>query len=804
MEVSKPLIANKYRTSPQILQVSAIARKETLRAELSYASVNSRGEEIAQHAKCVVEYKDKADWLSDWVTTQFLVQERIDALKKAEGKGVISKITKGLAYKLFATFVQYEPKYRGMDVVILDSAKLEATASVTFQTNEGNYFCSPYWIDSLAHLSGFILNCSDTTDSGNFVFISHGWKSMRFSQHFSDQKTYQTYVRMQPRPKDIYEGTVYIFDVDTRDIVGVVGGLKFQRIPSKVLSHVLSTASPKASQGPVQPRQLMRRTTSIPTTSKKILHPSLQEREVPLRPASPLPQSKSLVAHVFEVIAQNMDIDPSEFHDETCFIDVGVDSIMSMTIVSQLRELLDIDIPATLLLEQPTVKSLRTFLTQIDIKSPLSDTDTYLSSSESSVISRPTTAATSADNSDDDTAGEDADEMDTDNLISTIRSTISEQMGIPMAEIMNDTDLSSLGMDSLMSLSILGDLREETGQDFPSDFFIENQSIGSIKRWRKRECKAWRSDKLGLSNVIPTWEKPKTIDLETYPPARSFLLQGRQKMARRTLFLFPDGSGSASSYTRIPPISPDLAVYAFNCPFMTTPEQFTVGIPGVATLYLAEIRRRQPVGPYVLGGWSAGGVIAYEVMQQLLVSGESVEKLILLDAPCPLDIVRLPPRLHHFFGDIGLLGDLAEAPTSAAQKKKSIPDWLLPHFQYCIDALVTYKPQPIPIDNATKAPKVFAIWARYGVCRSPEDPRPDFPIDEPPHLKWLLENRMDFGSNGWDRLIPGRDKIRTEVLDGNHFTIMKDKLVSYSPFIYQSSPMVCTGTSTNTIFADTG
>lgn len=365
-------------------------------------------------------------------------------------------------------------------------------------------------------------------------------------------------------------------------------------------------------------------------------------------------------------------------------------------------------------------------------------------------------------------------------LISTIRNIIAEQMDIVVAEITDSTDLPSLGLDSLMSLSILGSLREETGLDWPSDLFITNPTIENIEQYLKKTAKS--SEKTAKSSERDGQEQPltpvetakaPTIDPANYPRAKAFLLQGHRTKAKQTLFLFPDGSGSASSYAKIPPIAQDLVVYGFNCPFMTTPEQFTIGIDGVAALYLAELRRLQPTGPYHLGGWSAGGVIAYEVMQQLLLSGERVERLILLDAPCPLDIVRLPPRLHHFFGDIGLLGDLAGESSSAVQKAR-IPEWLLPHFEACINALVAYKPRPI-VDKA-HLPKVHAIWARYGVCRFPNDPRPDFPIDDPPHLKWLLENRTDFGTNGWDRLIPG--EIRTEVLDGNHFTIMNDDLVS--------------------------
>ncbi|MDF1727350.1 MAG: thioesterase domain-containing protein, partial [Sulfitobacter sp.] len=52
--------------------------------------------------------------------------------------------------------------------------------------------------------------------------------------------------------------------------------------------------------------------------------------------------------------------------------------------------------------------------------------------------------------------------------------------------------------------------------------------------------------------------------------------------------------------------------------------------------YLAEVRRRQPEGPYLLSGYSGGGVVAYEMAQQLRNAGEQVAVLALLDSPLPV------------------------------------------------------------------------------------------------------------------------------------------------------------------------
>ncbi|MBZ8179842.1 non-ribosomal peptide synthetase [Oscillatoria salina] len=54
-----------------------------------------------------------------------------------------------------------------------------------------------------------------------------------------------------------------------------------------------------------------------------------------------------------------------------------------------------------------------------------------------------------------------------------------------------------------------------------------------------------------------------------------------------------------------------------------------------AAYYLEEIRQVQPTGPYFLGGWCYGGVVAFEMAQQLLRQGEKVSLLVIIDAILP-------------------------------------------------------------------------------------------------------------------------------------------------------------------------
>ncbi|MDO6485510.1 type I polyketide synthase [Shimia thalassica] len=52
--------------------------------------------------------------------------------------------------------------------------------------------------------------------------------------------------------------------------------------------------------------------------------------------------------------------------------------------------------------------------------------------------------------------------------------------------------------------------------------------------------------------------------------------------------------------------------------------------------YIAEMRQVQPKGPYLLGGFSGGGITAFEIAHQLEAAGEEVALIALLDTPLPV------------------------------------------------------------------------------------------------------------------------------------------------------------------------
>lgn len=74
-------------------------------------------------------------------------------------------------------------------------------------------------------------------------------------------------------------------------------------------------------------------------------------------------------------------------------------------------------------------------------------------------------------------------------------------------------------------------------------------------------------------------------------------------------------------------------VYCFQAPGLEGEAEPFTEVEKMATRYIEEMRALQPNGPYFLGGPSFGGIVAFEMAQQLHAQGQKVSLLFLIDAP---------------------------------------------------------------------------------------------------------------------------------------------------------------------------
>jgi iterative type I PKS product template protein len=738
----------------KLLKVVAVADLISGKIDIEF-TLNSEGQIKRQlNAKCIVFYRESASWLSKWSQSSYLVRDRIKSLVQGLNENTTQKFLRGMAYRLFSSFVEYDRKFQGMEEVLINTDEFEAVATLSLYlgSDAGSFFCSPLWIDSLIHLSGFILNATSSFDSQSVAFISHGWKAFRLARDIDPLKRYRVHVKMQPTQESIYAGNISIFDGDTQ--IGIVKGVKFQQIPRSLINSLLPSANP--STGPassrttfISPRQL-EFTPTQPLTSDNIERTVLMEKK-----QSP---NTSRWDDILQVIIDETGIHASQLLPETMFSSLGIDSLSSLTIISQLQEKLQMEFPQTLFEDYTTIGDLHHHFACLsdassDNKGSLTPTSSEEGMSSNSVDSLLSYRI----------------EHRTDNSlkIAKLRAIVAGQLGLSVDELLISKNLSEVGMDSLMSLTTAGIIRDVLQISVPSDVFERGQTMDDVEKALDLTVffppeKALPSETNTSSNVemrIPT----------------SVCIQGSTSSAADILFLFPDGSGSASSYTKLQSISSKLCIIGLNSPFLHAGPTTPFSINDAVQLWVQEIRRRQPHGPYNLGGWSAGGYYAFEAAKRLMREGDEVHKLIFIDTPPRNVYEAMPLDVLDWLQQENLMGKRDDGSKAAPT-----PTWLFEHFRMTLVAVDQYRPTPLETLSSASRPEVYLIWASNGVLPDHSDHAfngVDFDIKV---SNFLLRKRQDFGPNGWDKLVPGC-KLSIAKAPGSHFSMVLPPNVSFRP-----------------------
>ncbi|KAK4246302.1 polyketide synthase [Corynascus novoguineensis] len=802
----KSLILNNEPS--QLVEMKAHVQWSTRQATFSLSSINpSTGKHTAHHAKCTGTFSPVSSWKKEWSRRQYLVQGRVAHLRQSvdDDDSGVSRIKTGLFYKLFGSLVDYEPSFRGCRELIMRSVDFESTAKVKFNTPAGTadkWKYPPYWLDSLGQITGFTMNANDTLDSKTQVFINHGWENMRVSEPLSDSLTYQTYVKMQENGDRSYIGDVYIFNPVSNLIIAVYEGVTFSAVPRKILDKVLPRPDVAATSKPSA-------TTTSTTPSSSIGNPaavSQQPDSKPiLMPSPPIAKELAVASgtaanKLRTIIAEEVGAPIAEVVDNVDLADLGVDSLLALTMADRILEELGTKVDSASFISGLKVKDLVKLVAGGSQISAFSS-PAHCVEHVSAVLSPPVAA----------TGQSPHDQEATDKL----RATTAEEVGAPIADVVDDVELADLGVDSLLALTMADRIFEELNTKVDSALFISGLKFGDLVRIvtgegtgisesfsvsstspisSPRGAQSIRDEAVAIRHNGGTDTPLSSLSLSSTPlsesdcyfsekrdgdgstptpepvfkcpPASSVLLQGSPSTATKTLWLFPDGSGLAISYLNLPDLADDVAVYGLNSPFVkNTDGMDRCRFEELISAYLTELRRRQPRGPYFVGGWSAGGICAYRAAQRLRdETGEEIGGLVLIDSPRPGGRKKLPARLYDEFNRRGIFG------TAPGRKP---PAWLLSHFMGFSNMLDTFDLLP------WGGPRSLPTWIVWGADGVDEEETIVIHHDDPPNMVWLLRKRQveHLGANGWDALV-GKDQIQIEVIQGaNHFSLMQKPAV---------------------------
>ncbi|KAI0972477.1 hypothetical protein F4678DRAFT_460698 [Xylaria arbuscula] len=386
LEVVKGLVAQKNTKVPQVIQVTISTKDITLgTAHLTWQNVDSFGNLEEPFATADLYFGDRKEWLDSWVSQAHLIQGRIEALETLAAQGVANRLSHTMVYRLFANnLVDYAPKYRGMQSVVLNG--LEAFTDVTLTTEQsGTWTIPPYFIDSVAHLAGFVMNVSDVIDTKANYCVTPGWRSMRFAKPLVAGAKYRSYVKMIPTVEDssVFLGDVYI--MQDGSIIGLVKAIKFRKYPRILLNRFFSApdeatpssevAASKATK-PVVSTVATQIATLSPPGSKLVVSASSTPKKPGVVEIAPAPvtkpikseeseeQAQTVTAKAMSLIAREAAMEEKDIPDKTSFAELGVDSLMSLVISEKFREELGVVVPGSLFLEYPTIGDLRSWLSE--------------------------------------------------------------------------------------------------------------------------------------------------------------------------------------------------------------------------------------------------------------------------------------------------------------------------------------------------------------------------------------------------------------------------------------------------------
>ncbi len=178
-------------------------------------------------------------------------------------------------------------------------------------------------------------------------------------------------------------------------------------------------------------------------------------------------------------------------------------------------------------------------------------------------------------------------------------------------------DFFRLGGNSLLALRLMALINGEFGQELPLSTLLQN---GTIAR---------------MAQLLRTGQEANAPDL----PLITLQAEG----THLPLFLIHPIGGTTFCYGALASVlGADFPVYAVSAQGLEDRKTPFTTVEDMAERYIEILRTKQPEGPYRLGGWSFGGVVAFEVARRLRQRGQEVALLTMIDSAFPVSDL-----LHH-------------------------------------------------------------------------------------------------------------------------------------------------------------
>lgn len=180
------------------------------------------------------------------------------------------------------------------------------------------------------------------------------------------------------------------------------------------------------------------------------------------------------LGRMMEIIAEESGLSVADLTDGTVLSDVGIDSLLGLTISARFKEELDLDLDFNaLFFEHPTVGEIKAYFG--------GGTAEVVISSDSGTATPTSSAMDSEASSVESAPSANGDESKVDFMGAL--QIISGESGVAIEDLTDDTVFADAGVDSLLSLVIVSRFRDELGLDIQHEsLLLECPTVGELKR----------------------------------------------------------------------------------------------------------------------------------------------------------------------------------------------------------------------------------------------------------------------------------------------------------------------------------
>ena len=205
-----------------------------------------------------------------------------------------------------------------------------------------------------------------------------------------------------------------------------------------------------------------------------------------------------------------------------------------------------------------------------------------------------------------------------------------EQVGV-------DDNFFELGGNSIQGAVLINRLQEKIGQHVSVIALFDSPTIAGLAHYLGEACpdvvrRVFGSDSLSGEQAADADSRLERTRARHRPRPRELLVALQPEGSGTPWFMVHPPGGIVVCYQALSQrLGRERPFYGIRSRGLHGEPDLPGRLEEMAAEYVAAIREVQPRGPYLLGGWSAGGLVALEMAQQLRAQGESIRMLALLD-----------------------------------------------------------------------------------------------------------------------------------------------------------------------------